>query len=533
MLVAVLPHCAVARRRRSLAFANILTLAIGVNLLGIWWGLPNQPEAWAPDELTPLEVLEGARRGFSGGWFSPYPPFHYYLLTLVQLPVVFVIWLGWTSLDDPLTYTALFIVVRLTSVAMATATVAMIYACGRELGDEASGQAAALMTALTLPLVYYAKTANVDAPMVFWYVLALWFYLRALRQHYLRDYLGLAASAACAIATKDQALGLFALMPAALIVSDYRRHRAAGIDRPWWTLVWNPRVRRSGLLFVTILVIIENPLFNSAGLAERLRFLSGLPTGWAEVPNTPVGHLRLLASGLQHLRFSLGWPFFLIALIGLLTAVWRWRQVPRRIALVLPLVSYWMFFIMPIRYVFDRYLLPIAVTMTLFGGPVLRDLARSRRWRPLGPILAAGGVAYTLLYALSVDWLMVGDGRYVVERWLTAHVPRGAQIAAIGIRSYLPRLADFEPVYLTSPTVEEVVELGADYLVSTSAWGKERFRDAPEVAEFFMQLESGRLGYVPVFSHRGRPIWNLVSLRGVQTNLDKINPEIVVYQRRP
>lgn len=519
-------------RRRRLGLGGVLLASAGANILGLWWGLPRQTEAWAPDELSPWDVYEGARQGFSGGWVRPYPPLHYYVLTLVQLPVFFAVAAGWTSLTDSATYTALYLVIRLTSVVMAAATVALVYACGRELFDEASALASALLAALVAPFVYYAKVANVDGPATFWYVLALWWFVRALRRDRLRDVVGLGVAASCAIATKDQTFALFLPMPLALAVAEYRRMPTETRRPRWLAAVWNRRMAGAGVAAAVTFVALANPIFNGAGLVERARVLRDLPLGWEQVPPTVTGQVRLVGVGLRHLWFSLGTPSFLVGVAGVGLALRRARRDPWPLVLLLLVLSYWVGFVMPVRYVFDRYLLPVAVTLTFFGGHLLASLVRIPRLRPVGVAVAVGVLLYSAAYALSVDWQMLHDARYAAERWMVGHVPPGARVVVIGHKSYAPRLDAFDVHYVADPWAGVVLGLRADYVVVTSAYDERRFPDRPSALEFFSRLRSGELGYVPVARHRGSPPWNLVKFDGIETNLDKINPDVVVYAWR-
>jgi len=70
----------------SARLIGILALSLFLSTYGLWWGLPNLPESWAPDEFNPLGVFEAAGRRFSQGWFDLYPPMHFHVVTLVQLP---------------------------------------------------------------------------------------------------------------------------------------------------------------------------------------------------------------------------------------------------------------------------------------------------------------------------------------------------------------------------------------------------------------------------------------------------------------
>lgn len=522
-----------ARRPRLFGpLAAILALSAALHGVGLWWGLPQQPEAWAPDELSPLDVFESAEQKFSGGWFRWYPPMHYYVLTLVQLPIFAAVWAGWTRVTEPAVYTVLYVLVRLVSVAMATATVGLTYACARELDDRTTARVAALMTALVPPLVYYGKVANVDGPFVFWYVLALWCYLRTLRHGRLADVVGLALAAACAVATKDQAFGLFVGLPVALAIADARRQRALGLTATWQSVVINRQTVVAGVSGLGLLAVLENVAFNWTGFLDRLRWLPQAPTGWELVPNTPAGHLRLLGLGLEHLRFSLGWPFFVSVVAGLLWSLREWRHERRRLALLVPVVSYWLLLIVPIRQITDRYLLPLTVTLVLFGAPAVAWLWNVPRFRWVGRALVTVAFGYAVARAASIDGLMLTDTRYAAERWMATHVPRNARVVGIGHRTYHPRLHDFDAHYLATPTASAIAGLAPEFVLETGAYREDRFPDRPAVLECFSRLRDGSLGYVPVWRSRGRPPWSLLSVRGLETNLDKISPDIVIYLRR-
>ena len=71
---------------------------------------------------------------------------------------------------------------RVLSLAMSLGVLIVVYRCGRELGDPLAGVLAAALLAFSVPFVYYAKTANLDVPYLFWFALSLLFFLRALRR---------------------------------------------------------------------------------------------------------------------------------------------------------------------------------------------------------------------------------------------------------------------------------------------------------------------------------------------------------------
>src|SRR5204863_7092455 len=108
---------------------------------------------------------------------------------------------------------------------------AFIYYLTRsELGDRAA-RFAVTSALLILPLAYYAKTANLDVPYLFWVTASWLFYMRAIRTGSATSACLFAATGAAAIATKDQAYGFYVL-PALQLVFETFRSRRDNSSRP-------------------------------------------------------------------------------------------------------------------------------------------------------------------------------------------------------------------------------------------------------------------------------------------------------------
>ena len=76
-----------------------------------------------------------------------------------------------------------------------------------------------------------------------------------------------------------------------------------------------------------------------------------------------VGHVELLGQTARHLAFVMGGPSLLAALAGLVLA-WRDRAHHRLLlATLIPAVSYVVFFPLVVLYVYDRFLLPVALVL--------------------------------------------------------------------------------------------------------------------------------------------------------------------------
>ena len=121
--------------------------------------------------------------------------------------------------------------------------------------------------------------------------------------------------------------------------------------------------------------------------------------------------------------------------------------------LLAPAVAYYLGFINVILYNYDRFVLPMCFILALFGGlafdrllaaPGPAEGSTRKRVRGAGLAIAVGAFAYTLLYAATVDVLMIEDSRYDVERWMRAHVGRNDLVGVSGLHEYLPRIDDYQ-----------------------------------------------------------------------------------------
>jgi hypothetical protein len=365
-----------------------------------------------------------------------------------------------------------------------------------------------------------------------WVSLSLLHYVRILARHRRRDYLLFAFTAALAVGTKDQASALYVLLPLIIPLADYVRRRGAGEHAPLWRSFVNANTLCVLLVGAATLALIHNLAFNWTGAIERLRIMTGpITTSLQEFPNMVAGHAAMLWLGLRHLQFSLGWPLFVAAVAGVLLTLLRWRSHPRAIALLAPVLSYWIFLIVPLMYHYDRYLMPVALILSVFAGHAAAAFTRPGALAIVRTTVAAAAIAFTVAHAASVDALLVSDGRYAAERWIQDHIPAGEHVMAIGYDLYLPRLDGLDVITNVEPVLEDVSPESPPYLITTSIFDEWRFRDSPRSLAFFQALTSGKTIYQLVYVGRGRPRFNLLDLDGVRTNLDKINPEIRIYRR--
>jgi hypothetical protein len=504
----------------------ILLASIALNAIPIWWGLP---AIWPPDELMPTTWLRGLEAHFSNGWFDRWPPMHYYVLTLATSPVLLLNALG--RIDYSLTPwpQVLTIIDRLVSVAAAAGTlIATAIVAARVFGRRSALFAAAIF-ALAVPFPYYAKTANLDVPYVFWFAVSLVFYFRLLEAMRVGDAVVFAAMATLAICTKDQAYALYPLMAVAIAIRAWRTRRLeplmAGVSSA-----------------VVIFVVCHNLFFNWSGFLSHIRFITGPGNeNYRVFAPSFSGRVDLLRLTLRLVKDSWGWPITVVCAAGVIYALFV-RRCAAGFALIAPLVSYYLAFVNVILYNYDRFVLPMTLILSIFGGfAVDRFVSAGGRTRLLRAVAVGAMFAYSLLYAATIDALMLHDSRSVVERWVSERLRPGEAVAISGPRELEPH---FRVPYLDVSTRADLERLRPAYYVLSADYA----RAAPgetEWGQLIAALQSGATGYTLVARVRCAPPWpwlpdphpELVGSRSISPGgnavsvLRDINPTLEIYAR--
>ena len=509
-----------------------------LNVAGIWWGLPS---TWVAIETLPVFVLSGLAQRFSHGWFDAYPPLQYYLLSLAGSPVLLLHSFDVLSYYTPLGSTLLILSYRLMSVLFGLGTVVTTAFIGfRAFGRRAALLAAGIV-ALVAPFVYYSKTANVDVPYVFWYTLSLLFYLRLLQESRLRDYVLFGTTATLAFCTKDQAYALYLTAPLFIVVELWRQNRRDGRSRPLARALVDRRIAAAALAAVTTFAVVCNLFFNYSGYATHIRSITDAAAQYRVFEPTSAGRWQLLVLTVQLVQASMGWPMFLASVAGVFIGFLTPRDRRTTVWLTAAIPAYYLGLINVVLYNYDRFMLPVCVVLSVFGGLALDRLlshgVTNVRWRQ---VLVAGAFAYSFLYAATVDVLMIADSRYTVERWMTGHIDRETVVGAMGPHEYLPPLEDYHVTDIA--TVDELQIERPRYFVLNADYVRAADRGS-EFARLADGVQSGKLGYFLSFRYRrttplsllpgGHP--DLVGDRretAVFSILRNINPTIEVFERQ-
>lgn len=515
-----------ARLRAHAPFALLLALSVALCAWGLGWGLPSR-RGWAPDELLPQDVLSGLEQCFSGGWHERYPPLHYYALALAYAPL-----LAAQPLPEPPLPLAqqeqLLRAGRALSLVFWAGLLTGVYVLGRELLGGAGGLLAALLSALVLPFVYYAKLANLEVPYLCWWAWSLLFYVRALAGRRGATLPLLALLATLAVTTKDQAYGLFALLPLPVLAQRWPGAR--------WRALLSREVALALATGLLAFALVHDLAFNLDGFRAHVATLLASGRAFRAFAPGLAGQLELLASAGAGLAFCLGWPATLLALAGLALA-WRARELPL-LGLLVPALSYHLTFLAVVLYCYDRFVLPWALLGTLFAARALQAGLSGGRLARGAAVLALALCAWTgLARAVSLNLHMSHDGRQDVEAWLVERVRPGDDVGQTAPAQAMPRLRA-EGLRAVGPDVEELERTQPRFVVVNPAWSRGTEAGSAERA-FVERLERGQLPYRLAVEHRwqapaflpfdpaalDRPGSRVVS------NLAKVNPLLRVYER--
>jgi hypothetical protein len=147
-------------------------------------------------------------------------------------------------------------------------------------------------------------------------------------------------------------------------------------------------------------------------------------------------------------------------------------------------------------------------------------------------------LGFSIWYAGSIDVWMLEDSRHHAEAWLARHAGRDAPVAALGRPEYLPRPRGLHWTFI-GPTPDDLERVKPAFVVLNAAYER-RYRGNDPRARFRAALDSGELGYGRAFEYRALPWYALLTyvprmrdtVEDPLTNLDKVNPEIVIYRRR-
>ncbi|MDH4046250.1 MAG: glycosyltransferase family 39 protein, partial [Gemmatimonadota bacterium] len=327
-------------------------LAAVVYLPGFRWGAPFATHtylthSWGVDDETPLgplaemhNILDPKPDRSLG-----YPLMHPFLVAAAYAPYMAVLVASGQmesrepvypyGLADPVrVLRTLSGIAHLVSVLMGVTAVVAAFFAGLWYHDRPTGLVSAAVAMTAFPMLYYARTGNVDMTMLAFSGLGVATYCWCLRNRFtVRAVLWLGVWTGLAIATKEAAFGIFALMPAVLL-------RRTPDPRTRWT------ASIAGLGASILAFGFGSGLFVEPGrYIAHVKFIAGKVETVATDPQwvvqafpfTLAGHVGLARLQLGYLVDALTLPGLCLVLAAVVWIVgWRRRHVP----LLVPAVGY-------------------------------------------------------------------------------------------------------------------------------------------------------------------------------------------------
>lgn len=507
----------------------VLVCGFGLTVWGLTWGLDS---SWAPDELLAGHVRELIQRRFADGWYDKYPVMHYAILGIPVSAFEIASRIGLLSADSLASNMAQLAMMRAVSVVMGLGTLIAAFLCAAELYGPRRATLASWSLLLTGVFVYYGKTANLEMAVAWWFGLAVLGFIRIWTRNRTADYVLLGVAAAATVATKDQAYANLALLPIGVIAANVTR------DRRFFQALVNRRMLLGGAAALVAFALFHNSVFNFRGVVDHFRLLWTLNDLHA-VPRTARGYAELTVLTGGMFRLLLGWPLLLAALAGVAAAAWN-RERRWWLWLLLVPVSFHLTFTFVTLYAHDRFLFGGVFVAALFAGSMLADLLDQVRMRLAGRVVVAGILGYSLLSAASVNAMMDVEARNTTRKWVEDRANEGDRVGLIGW--YMPTLGpSVRPVGLEATRMAVTASMPEWLMLNGRFASRYAYDRSPLGRELMAGLADGSLGYEEVFRYRAPvPAWAILqydeqfrrSRESSWTNLDKINPEMMVYRRR-
>jgi len=476
----------------------LITILI-ISATGIWWGLPNHV-SWSSDDIGGPLTLGHIYHGLSNSYRNP--PFHFVINAAFYSP--YLAYLYFTgSIQSPTSVfpygfaepiasmTVLHLITRAINLVMAVGTAFFVYLISMEIFKN---RRAALLSSLLMGLcplfVMLSKIGRLDVPMVFYATVSLYFMVRILRGEKERDYVLFGLFMAFAVATKLQAISLYAILLPVLLYFHMRRNKS---------LMVSLKDRRLLLMITVFLVtsLFAHNLFDVSENIFRFEYWThgyGL-VGYAEFQNTVEGHLMLLSKTINTLAASMGMASLLAAAGGIIIALRKGVQTRFVLLLLAIVVIQYIFLFDHLGFVLQRYILLMLVPLSVMGGWFLS-------WMWEGDRIRKGVVIFILLFSLSqavaTDHLMLNDSRYHAEHWIELNVPKDAEIELyLETLTEMPRLdvmgyTNINRMEMNRETMNTLQERGPDYVLMRPL----TYRTSDHEKNFYSLIVGGKLGYL-------------------------------------
>lgn len=523
----------------------VVAICLVFYMPALQWGLP-ATVSWSQDTIAGVRTL-GPVEQWPEKWIGRYPPLHYLILRAAYEPIL----QHWDATRqrtvDPATGVIsilpphapkiglLILLARIVTVLFAAAGGVGIWMAARAFGLDSWGATLATSALMTsAAYTYFAHLGNVDVPSICWFAWSMYFYARLLDTGRLRHALLLGLFGALACSTKDALAGMYPGMAVVLLFCESKKR--AGTHSLWSSLPavalqwkWLAGIAAFILPYAFLYGIWHDP----SAYVARMKYWLDPPAHTLHAQQLRYdGQIELIWACIRYGAGAVGWPMLVAMFAAAIYALRRRRSTA--LALLLPIVGYYLVVIVSIRFVYSRFLFAPLAAGGLLLGLALSDLAR-RLPRSTGVrfTLTAGVFLPTVMYAWSMNAEMLTDSRYRAEAWFRQNVPLSATVGAFSNPQYLPRFQDMGyATFHVTMTRESFDRPQPDYLILTS-YNYEDFDD--DERSVMRDLTGETLGYTRVTEFDGRFLGTARSLIGIAgwgaPVPGKISPTLVVLRR--
>jgi hypothetical protein len=321
---------------------------------------------------------------------------------------------------------------RALSVLMAAGAVIATFYFARILWGYGAGLLAAALTLLHYLMVYYSRTGNLDVPVFFWTSVGVAVFARILEDGLtMRRVCWLGLFAGLAIATKDQAVLVFLPLGCSLLLPGIRR--MAGVR----VFLAGLAVSVGAYLIATgMLVDPERHITHVSSMfrtPERLTFMDSYRPPH---PVTVTGTVEVVRDFFQGLVWTSSLPVLLAAGWGILLTL---RSDPRRLVLLLPVLTLFLGLSLPTRVLVLRYYLPLAIVIDGFAAFAVIDLGR-RFGKPVAGLGILTLCGLRLAIAVDLTYAQAHETRTAAALWFRAFAQPGERVEYFGIHEKMPPL---------------------------------------------------------------------------------------------
>jgi hypothetical protein len=438
----------------------ILLVSLFANAYGIIWGLPSR---WNVDEPVATTLRMMGEKTLMPVNDPMHPTLHYFFLMAFFLPLLMVLRLfnypledviaagqiSWIhlSLKHPDFATMVYVIARLSSCILGTATVFMTYKIGKRIFGSRVGLLSAGFLAITMGFVGVCHTAKSTSLVLFLSTLAVYLGLKALDNHNFKKYFCLSAFVAgLSLSTKYSGGILLLPLGVMFLISKHKagylfhlsviRHAVLGVG-----------AYVSGILIGMPAIVVHSHHFWRGLMAYEQRYTSSGGDFLSAFLSRLAGYGEVLSN-------TFGLPLFVFVFIGLFyVGIKHFREAPVKIilSLVIPYLLTMSWFSRPPT---TKYVILVVPFLCIFAGRIAYNLLTSAR---MPRVFSVAGLVFTLsfslVYTLDMDFIYSHkDLRYESTAWIKKNVPPGGRFIVYDQPEWsisLDLVRDYEIITLT------------------------------------------------------------------------------------